>query len=120
MELFKAPGVAETLDWTSAVIALDQQALSPQIVADTLGVILKYQDDIETVHTGNAERDLRTLQAASRDRAGIKPMPDPIKGVYLGSDDDPSPLRGRPTAAKSAVVWAAVPGAGHGHQHRSG
>ena len=48
MELFKAPGVAETLDWTSAVIALDQQALSPQIVADTLGVILKYQDDIKT------------------------------------------------------------------------
>jgi MoxR-like ATPase len=48
MELFKAPGIAETLDWTSAVIALDQQALSPQIVADTLGVILKYQDDIKT------------------------------------------------------------------------
>lgn len=48
MELFKAPGVAETLDWTSAVIALDQQALSYSIIADTLGVILKYQDDIKT------------------------------------------------------------------------
>jgi MoxR-like ATPase len=48
MELFKAPGVAETLDWTSAVIALDEQALSPEVVADTLGVILKYQDDIKT------------------------------------------------------------------------
>ncbi len=46
MELFKAPGIAETLDWTSAVIALDQQALTLEVVADTLGVILKYQDDI--------------------------------------------------------------------------
>lgn len=48
MDLFKAPGIAETLDWTSAVIALDQQALSLNLVADTLGVILKYQDDIKT------------------------------------------------------------------------
>ena len=48
MELFKAPGVAETLDWTSAVVALDQQALSLDIISDTLGVILKYQDDLKT------------------------------------------------------------------------
>ena len=47
MELFKRPGVSETLDWTSALIALDQHALSIEIVEDTLGVILKYQDDIE-------------------------------------------------------------------------
>ena len=47
MDLFKAPGVAETLDWTAALIALDQQALSVDIIRDTLGVILKYQDDIE-------------------------------------------------------------------------
>lgn len=47
MELFKRPGVAETLDWTSALIALDQQALALATVEDTLGVILKYQDDIE-------------------------------------------------------------------------
>jgi MoxR-like ATPase len=54
MELFKSPGVAETIDWTAAVSALDQQALSPEIVADTLGVILKYQDDIETVSKGSS------------------------------------------------------------------
>lgn len=48
MDLFKSPGIAETLDWTSAVIALDQQALTLDVVADTLGVILKYQDDIKT------------------------------------------------------------------------
>lgn len=47
MELFKAPGVAETLDWTAALVALDQKRLSLDTVQDTLGVILKYQDDIE-------------------------------------------------------------------------
>jgi MoxR-like ATPase len=47
LELFKAPGVAETLDWTAALIALDQNALSLEVVGDTIGVILKYQDDIE-------------------------------------------------------------------------
>lgn len=47
MELFKAPGVAETLDWTAALVALDQKRLSLDAVQDTLGVILKYQDDIE-------------------------------------------------------------------------
>jgi MoxR-like ATPase len=45
-ELFKAPGVAETLDWTSALIALGADRLETDTVADTLGVLLKYQDDI--------------------------------------------------------------------------
>jgi MoxR-like ATPase len=49
MDLFKAPGVAETLDWTAALVALDQRALSPEVVSDTVGVILKYQDDIDTL-----------------------------------------------------------------------
>jgi MoxR-like ATPase len=46
MDLFKAPGIAETLDWAEALIALDKIALDPQTVADTLGVLLKYQDDL--------------------------------------------------------------------------
>ena len=46
MDLFKAPGIAETLDWAEALIALDRIALDPQTVADTLGALLKYQDDI--------------------------------------------------------------------------
>jgi MoxR-like ATPase len=50
MELFKSPGVAETIDWTAALIALDQTELSPEIVQDTVGVILKYQDDIDTLN----------------------------------------------------------------------
>ena len=45
-ELFKLPGVAETIDWTRALTALDVLELSPQNIADTLGVLLKYQDDI--------------------------------------------------------------------------
>ncbi|MCU0513942.1 MAG: MoxR family ATPase [Anaerolineae bacterium] len=47
LELFKAPGVAETIDWTAALIALDRRALSLEVIQDTVGVILKYQDDIE-------------------------------------------------------------------------
>jgi MoxR-like ATPase len=45
-DLYKLPGVAETLDWISALVALDQQALDPSVVDETLGVILKYQDDV--------------------------------------------------------------------------
>src|SRR3954468_19340368 len=46
MDLFKAPGVAETLDWAQALVELDAVALDPTLVSDTLGVLLKYQDDI--------------------------------------------------------------------------
>jgi MoxR-like ATPase len=49
MDLYKLPGVAETLDWTTALVALDQHALDPVIVDETLGAVLKYQDDIEKV-----------------------------------------------------------------------
>ncbi|MEJ2263902.1 MAG: MoxR family ATPase [Anaerolineales bacterium] len=48
-DLYKVPGVAETLDWTAALVALDQKELDPSIVEETLGVILKYQDDVEKV-----------------------------------------------------------------------
>jgi len=46
MDLFKAPGIAETLDWAEALVALDRVALDPETVADTAGVLLKYQDDV--------------------------------------------------------------------------
>lgn len=49
MDLYKLPGVAETLDWTTALVALDQKALDPVIVDETLGAVLKYQDDVEKV-----------------------------------------------------------------------
>jgi MoxR-like ATPase len=46
MDLYKAPGVAETIDWTRSLLILDALALDPQTVSDTLGALLKYQDDI--------------------------------------------------------------------------
>jgi MoxR-like ATPase len=51
-DLFKQPGVAETIDWARALLALDQVALEPGIVQATLGVLLKYQDDIEKMAGG--------------------------------------------------------------------
>jgi MoxR-like ATPase len=49
MDLYKLPGVAETIDWATALVALDAEALAPGVVDDTLGAILKYQDDISQV-----------------------------------------------------------------------
>ena len=51
-DLFKAPGVAETLDWLSALLTLDQVELTEAITRDTLGAVLKYQDDIQRVQSG--------------------------------------------------------------------
>ncbi|MDR3496753.1 MAG: MoxR family ATPase [Ancalomicrobiaceae bacterium] len=56
MELFKSPGVAETLDWATALTELDQMALDPTVVSDTLGVLLKYQDDIQRIQGSEARR----------------------------------------------------------------
>ncbi len=52
LDLYKLPGVAETLDWTQALVALDTHELSVGAVEDTLGAILKYQDDINQVRAG--------------------------------------------------------------------
>ncbi|MBV9158615.1 MAG: MoxR family ATPase, partial [Acidobacteriaceae bacterium] len=54
-DLFKAPGVAETLDWASALAELDTATLDPATVSDTLGVLLKYQDDIARLEGGRAK-----------------------------------------------------------------
>ncbi|HEX6136707.1 MAG TPA: MoxR family ATPase [Casimicrobiaceae bacterium] len=63
LDLFKAPGIAETLDWAEALVALDRVALDPQTVADTLGALLKYQDDVGAVTPEVAARLLREAQA---------------------------------------------------------
>lgn len=57
VELYKIPGVAETLDWTAALVALDEKTLDPQVVDDTLGVILKYRDDVGKIK-GQAARQI--------------------------------------------------------------
>ncbi len=63
MDLFKLPGVAETIDWTKALVALDQLSLDPGTVNDTLGALLKYQDDIGRVRGSEAERLLSEVKA---------------------------------------------------------
>ncbi len=61
-ELFKQPGVAETLDWATALTELDQLALDPAVVSDTLGVLLKYQDDIEKIQGSEAHRIVEEIR----------------------------------------------------------
>ncbi len=55
-DLFKKPGVAETIDWAKCLLALDVIALSPEVISDTLGAILKYQDDIQKIQGSEAKR----------------------------------------------------------------
>lgn len=61
-DLFKLPGVAETLDWAQALTTLDRQALDAQTVTDTLGVLLKYQDDIARIQGSEAAQILESVR----------------------------------------------------------
>src|SRR5499427_7070146 len=65
-DLFKAPGVAETLDWAGALSELDVVALDPATVSDTLGVLLKYQDDIARLEGGAAKELIEQVRAELR------------------------------------------------------
>ena len=65
-DLFKSPGVAETLDWATALSELDTVALDPATVSDTLGVLLKYQDDIARLEGGKVKELLDQVQAELR------------------------------------------------------
>ena len=67
-DVFKAPGIAETLDWAEALVALDRVSLDPQTVADTIGVLLKYQDDI-----GALTPDVAATLVAQAQRAASSP-----------------------------------------------
>lgn len=62
-DLFKKPGVAETIDWAKCLVALDALQLSPQVISDTLGAILKYQDDIQKLQGSEAKRILEEARA---------------------------------------------------------
>ena len=63
IELFKAPGVAETIDWASALTELDKVALDPETISDTIGVLLKYQDDIARISQGDGRKILNEVKA---------------------------------------------------------
>jgi MoxR-like ATPase len=68
LDLFKNPGVAETIDWATALTELDRLALDPDTIADTLGTLLKYQDDIARIEGSEGRRildEVRTEQRAA-------------------------------------------------------
>ena len=60
-DLFKLPGVAETIDWATALSFLDRLALDPETIDNTLGVLLKYQDDIQKIRGSEAARILQDI-----------------------------------------------------------
>lgn len=62
-DLFKKPGVAETIDWAKCLLALDVINLSPEVISDTLGAILKYQDDIQKLQGSEAKKLLDQVRA---------------------------------------------------------
>ncbi|MBK8456994.1 MAG: MoxR family ATPase [Phyllobacteriaceae bacterium] len=64
LDLFKAPGVAETIDWAGALTELDKVALDPETVSDTIGVLLKYQDDIARISSGEGRKILDEVKAS--------------------------------------------------------
>ena len=63
MDLFKLPGIAETIDWANAMVELNRISLDPEIVNDTLGALLKYQDDVARVRGDEASRILSEIRA---------------------------------------------------------
>jgi len=63
MDLFKLPGVAETIDWAHALTQLDCLSLDPETVNDTLGTLLKYQDDIQKIEGSEANRILKEVKS---------------------------------------------------------
>ncbi len=65
VDLFKLPGVAETIDWANCLVALDKLALDPETVNNTLGVLLKYQDDIERISGDEAARLVAEAKSAA-------------------------------------------------------
>ena len=65
VDLFKLPGVAETIDWANCLVALDRIALDPETVNNTLGVLLKYQDDLARMAGEETERLVSEAKAAA-------------------------------------------------------
>jgi MoxR-like ATPase len=70
IELYKLPGIAETIEWTRALMELDAMVLDPEVVQHTLGVLLKYQDDIARMQGSEAARLLEQVKAEARVAGG--------------------------------------------------
>jgi len=74
LDLYKMPGVAETIDWAEALVTLDAKQLELPLVEHTLGVLLKYQDDFESVRGRHAKRILEQVQLQSMEDIGLPPV----------------------------------------------
>ncbi len=70
IELYKLPGIAETIEWTRALMELDTVVLDPMVIQHTLGVLLKYQDDIARLQGSEAARLLEQIKAEARGAGG--------------------------------------------------
>lgn len=70
IDLFKNPGIAETIDWATALTELDRLALDPETIADTLGTLLKYQEDIARIQGGEGQKLLSEVKAELLAKAG--------------------------------------------------
>jgi MoxR-like ATPase len=70
VELYKVPGVSETLDWAAALAALDQEQLEPAVIDETLGILLKYREDVEAVRGARAGEVLSRALAGGVRRSG--------------------------------------------------
>ncbi|MBC7941230.1 MAG: MoxR family ATPase [Chitinophagaceae bacterium] len=75
IELYKLPGIAETIEWTRALMELDTIVLDPEVVSHTLGVLLKYQDDIAKVQGSEAARLLTQLRSDAQVPGSAAPGP---------------------------------------------
>jgi MoxR-like ATPase len=71
-DLFKLPGVAESIDWAHALMQLDRVDLDPDTINDTLGTLLKYQDDIARIQGSEASRILEEVKAGIRSDAATR------------------------------------------------
>ena len=77
MDLFKLPGVEETIDWNQALTQLDAIALSPEVINDTLGALLKYQDDIGRMRGSEAARILDEIKMEMETNKEASRLPIP-------------------------------------------
>ena len=66
LDLFKNPGIAETIDWATALTELDKVALDPETISDTIGALLKYQDDIGRIQGSEGRKALDEVKAELR------------------------------------------------------
>ena len=103
-DLFKSPGVAETLDWASALTELDAVALDPAQVSDTLGVLLKYQDDIAKIEGAKAKKLIDETRADLRSAGAESANTDDVRLSNLPATCRPRRRRSTPPGSTASAT----------------